>query len=108
AAVEDPAEREAALRRAVALEPDAAMANVALAEALAAAGRPREALAFANRALDVAPWHPAAVAALADVAAHLGHCEEALLLGERAVAVAAGAHLGEPVDEAPLRSRLSA
>ncbi|MFL5303519.1 MAG: hypothetical protein ACJ79R_24630 [Anaeromyxobacteraceae bacterium] len=108
AAVEDPAEREVALRRAIGLEPDAALANAALAEALAAAGRPREGLAFANRALDLAPWHPAAVAALADVAGQLGRCEEALLLGERAIAAAAGGHLGEPVDDAPLKSRLAA
>ena len=87
-AAEEPKEREAALRRAVALWPDGALAHLALASHLASTGRPREALPSANRAIDLAPANPRAVSMLAKVALDLNRCREALLLQERAVDVA--------------------
>jgi tetratricopeptide (TPR) repeat protein len=93
-AAEEPKEREAALRRAVALWPDGALTHLALASHLSSTGRPREALPSANRALDLAPWNPRAVAMLAKVALELGRCREALLLQERAVDVATAGGVG--------------
>jgi tetratricopeptide (TPR) repeat protein len=93
-AAEEPKEREAALRRAVALWPDGALAHLALASQLSSTGRPREALPSANRALDLAPRNPRAVALLAKVALELARCREALLLQERAVDVATAGGVG--------------
>ena len=82
----DPAEREAALRKAVQLNPDNATAQNELAWRLATSDRAREALPIANRALDLAPWNAALVDTLAEVAARLGKCSEARQLEKRAVA----------------------
>jgi tetratricopeptide (TPR) repeat protein len=94
----DPADREAAFRRAVALNPDCADAQGGLARVLATSGRAREALPFANRALDLAPWNPGIIDTLALVAANLGKCPQALLLERRAVALLPpDAPRGEPL-----------
>ena len=91
------AEKEAALRKAVQLNPDNATAQNALAWLLVTSDRTREALPIANRALDLAPWNPAIVDTLAEVAARLGRCPEALRLEVRAMAM-------RPADES-LRKR---
>ncbi len=91
---QDPAEKEAALRRAVAVWPDGALAHAALASYLASTGRASEALPFANHAVDLAPWDPDIVASLASVAVELGKCREGLLLQGRAVDVATAKVLG--------------
>ncbi len=91
------AEKEAALRKAVALEPDSAWAQNDLAWALAVAKRPREALPFANRAVDLAPWDPSAIDTLAVVAADLGKCPEALVLERRAADLAAPGASGDGI-----------
>jgi Tfp pilus assembly protein PilF len=87
---EDPAGREAAYRKAVALNPDHALAHNNLAWALARAGRMKEALPEANRAADLSPWSPAILDTLAYVAAGLGKCPEALVLQRRAVELLPG------------------
>lgn len=105
----DPAEAEAALRRATSLWPDGAAASALLAGHLASTGRAREALAFANQAVDLAPWSPDAIAALAWAASGLGKCSEAVRLQARAVDVQAEGALG-PVRSDPreLRHQLDA
>jgi len=80
-------EKEAALRKAVQLNADSAIAHNDLAWYLAAHGRAKEALRIANRALDLAPWDPHMTDTLATVAAELGKCSEALILQRRAVAM---------------------
>jgi hypothetical protein len=103
----DPAEREAALRRAVALWPNGALANAALAAHLATTGRASEALPFANHAVDLAPWNPDMVASLALVAVELGKCREALVLQSRAVDVSKAGGLGAgSSDDQALRRQL--
>jgi hypothetical protein len=87
-ATKDSAEREAALRKAVSLWPEAALPRAMLAIHLARDGRAREALPIANRAVDLAPWHPGAITSLATVALELGKCREGLLLQARAADVA--------------------
>jgi tetratricopeptide (TPR) repeat protein len=82
------AEREAALRKAVELNPQSASAQNALAWLLVTSDRVRDALPIANRALDLAPWDANIVDTLAEVAARLGKCREALQLEKRAVATA--------------------
>ena len=82
------AAKEAAYRKAAALNPDSARANNALAWALQSRGAAREALPFANRAVDLAPWGPAGIDTLAHVAAQLGKCREALMLQRRAIDIA--------------------
>jgi tetratricopeptide (TPR) repeat protein len=82
------AEREAALRKAVELNPQSASAQNALAWLLVTSDRVRDALPIANRALDLAPWDANIVDTLAEVAARLGKCPEALQLEKRAVATA--------------------
>ena len=84
----DAAEREAALRRAVELWPENAMAYAELASVLVSTGRARDALASADRAVELAPWNATAVASLAEVAIVLGKCKEAMVLQTRAVEVA--------------------
>lgn len=78
-------EQEAAFRRALALNPDAALALDGLAGLLLEAGRSGEARPLARRAVSIAPWHAAAIDTLAAVEADLGHCEQALGLQERVV-----------------------
>ena len=82
---DDKAEKEAALRKAVGLNPDSAAAQNALAWMLAKGKKAKEALPFANRAVDLAPWDPAAIDTLAAVAADLGQCEQAMVLQHRAL-----------------------
>lgn len=82
---ENAREKEAAYRKAVALNRDYADAQSALALLLAHSGRAREALPFANRAANLAPWAPSALDALSLVAAELGKCKEALILERRAI-----------------------
>lgn len=77
-------EREAAYRKAVALNPDSAWAQDNLARHLLSRGRAKEALPFANRALDLIPSSPTSMNTLASVAAALGKCKEALVLQRRA------------------------
>jgi len=74
----------ASLRKAVELNPESALALNDLAWALAAAGKPHDALPFANRAVDLAPWSGAMIDTLAEVAYQLGKCGEALALSQRA------------------------
>ena len=83
--VDSKAEKEAALRKAVSLNPDSAAAQNALAWMLFKNAKPKEALPFADRAVDLAPWNPAAIDTLAAVAADLGQCQQALVLQRRAV-----------------------
>jgi hypothetical protein len=104
----DPAEREAALRRAVEYWPDGALAQAALADQLATTGRAREGLAAANRAVELAPWHPTAISSLATVAVELGQCKQALVLQERAVEAVQAKRVGSiGADVAQLTNRLA-
>jgi tetratricopeptide (TPR) repeat protein len=80
-------EKEAAYRKAVALNPDSALAQNGLAWLLVKQGRAKEALPIANRALDLQPDNPAIIDTLALVAAELGKCSEALVLQRRAVSM---------------------
>ncbi len=91
------AEKEAALRKAIQLNPDSARAQNELAWLLVTSDRAPEALPVANRALDLAPWNAAIVDTLAEVAARLGQCTQALQLEARAVSM-------RPADEG-LRKR---
>ena len=81
-------EKEAALRKAVALNRDSAQAHNSLAWLLVTQGRPKEALPIANRAVDLMPTSPPMIDTLAAVAAAVGKCSEALVLQRRAVAMA--------------------
>ncbi len=81
-------EKEAAYRKAVALNPDSASAHETLARYLLSRGRAKEALPLANRALDLVPADENSVDTLAAVAAGLGKCKEALALERRANAMA--------------------
>ncbi len=83
----DEAEKEAAYRKAAALNPASAWAHVELAHHLVTHGRPKEALPVANRALDLDPADPYAIQGLAEVAADLGKCKEALVLQRRAASM---------------------
>ncbi|HUJ25883.1 MAG TPA: hypothetical protein VLW85_07695 [Myxococcales bacterium] len=85
------ADAEAADRKAVAMNPESALALNNLAWLLATTGRAKEALPFANRALDLAPWDANTVDTLAEVAVQLGQCPQALQLEKRAVVTALGA-----------------
>ena len=87
---DDRAEKEAALRKAVELNPEAAVARNALARLLHETGRAKEAVKHANAALDLAPWSPAAIDTLAAVAAELGKCKEAGILQRRAIDLVRG------------------
>lgn len=86
----DPAEKESALRKAVALGPDCATCNNNLAWLLVQSNRAKDALPYANRAVDLAPWDGTFIDTLATVAAGLGKCEEALRLEARAVRISGG------------------
>lgn len=81
----DRPEKEAAYRKAIALNEDGATARNNLAWHLLQAGRVKEALPHANAALDLAPWSPAIVDTLAVTAFELGKCKEALVLERRAL-----------------------
>lgn len=83
----DADEKEAAYRKAVALNPDSSWANNDLAWHLLSRGKAKEALPFANRALDLVPASAASIDTLAAVAAALGKCSEALVLQRRAVSM---------------------
>jgi Tfp pilus assembly protein PilF len=80
-------EKEAAYRKAVALNPDSSSANNDLAWHLLSHGRAKEALPFANRALDLVPASGSSIDTLAAVAAAIGKCSEALVLQRRAVSM---------------------
>jgi tetratricopeptide (TPR) repeat protein len=80
-------EREAALRRAVSLNPDSAAAQNLLASQLLDSGRPEEAASFARRAVELAPSGYENLVTLGAVAAAVGACPEALALQRRAVDV---------------------
>ncbi|HYV65746.1 MAG TPA: hypothetical protein VE964_05860, partial [Myxococcales bacterium] len=80
-------EKEAAFRKAVALNPDSSWANNDLAWHLLSHGRAKEALPFANRALDLIPASANSIDTLAAVAAAVGKCNEALVLQRRAVSM---------------------
>lgn len=83
-AADAPTEKEAALRKAVALDPDVPAAQNALAWLLVKSDRAAEALPHANRAVDLAPWCASCLDTLAEVAARLGKCPEAVRLARRA------------------------
>jgi len=103
----DAAERESALRRAVELWPENAMAYTELASILVSTGRAREALPAADRAVELAPWNATAVASLAEVAIELGKCKEAMVLQARALEVAEAEREGQASPEAEgLRRKL--
>ncbi len=80
-----PDDRESALRRALALDPENAFALNNLAWTLLEAGRSGEALPLARKAAKLAPWSPATLDTLAAVLEDLGQCSEALTTGHRAV-----------------------
>jgi tetratricopeptide (TPR) repeat protein len=100
----DKDEKEGALRKAVQLNADSAVAHNDLAWFLATHGRAKEALPVANRALDLSPWNPSMIDTLATVAAELGKCPEALILQRRAV----GMVPPNDSNEQKFRDRLSA
>jgi tetratricopeptide (TPR) repeat protein len=87
-ATADPAEKEKALRQAVATGPDCATCNNNLAWLLARDGRAKEALAYSNRAVDLAPWNPSFLDTLAEVAVALSQCGKAEKLQRRALRMA--------------------
>jgi hypothetical protein len=97
----DPKEKEAALRKAVALGKECPACNNNLAWELLQSGRAKEALPFANRALDLAPWSSAAVDTLAEIALQLGQCPQALQLQRRAAGMQAND--GHPKDKVEAR-----
>lgn len=80
---EAPADREASLRRAVALAPDDPTSLIALADELALEN-PGEAEVVAARAVALAPWASHAHRARAQALARLGRCGEAALEVRRA------------------------
>jgi tetratricopeptide (TPR) repeat protein len=84
-AVTEPARTEAALRRAVDVDPLNAAARNALARYLLQSGKALDALPHANEAVRLAPWSPSSIDTLAAVAQALGRCPEALRLQRRAV-----------------------
>jgi tetratricopeptide (TPR) repeat protein len=84
-APEERAEKEAALRKAVALNPESAASRNQLAWFLFETGRAKEAIPHANAALDLAPSSPAVIDTLASVASAVGKCKEAGILQRRAL-----------------------
>lgn len=82
---DEPAAREAALRRALAADPESPVALHALARFLVDQRRASEALAPARRAVAIAPWSPSALDGAAAVLDALGDCKGALALEERAL-----------------------
>ena len=90
-APEQQAERERAYRQALALEPDSATLNAALAWHLVRTGRPGEALPLASYAVAVVPWRPRFLMTLALAESDLGRCESALESLRRALALLAPA-----------------
>lgn len=87
AALRDDADgREAAFRRAVAVDPASATALNALAKHLVARQRAADALPLARRAVELAPWSPTVLDTASSVLEQLGNCRGALALSDRAVA----------------------
>ena len=84
ASVTEPARAEAALRRAVGLDPSNAAIRSALARHLVQSGRALEALPHASEAVRLAPWSAWAIETLAAVAYAQGRCPEAVRLQLRA------------------------
>jgi len=84
---DDAAGREDALRRAVEVAPESAMALNNLAWELLGSGRSGEALPLARKAMFLAPWDAATLDTLAGVHADLGQCDEALEVQRRAIDV---------------------
>jgi tetratricopeptide (TPR) repeat protein len=82
---EEPAAREAALRRALAADPTSAFASSALARHLLETGRAAEAVPPARRAVELAPWSPAVLDTASSVLEAEGSCAAALSLQERAL-----------------------
>jgi len=85
AADKDPARSEAALRRAVEIDPANALARSLLARRLLDDGRARDAVPHANEAVRLAPWQPLALDTLAAVAEAVGRCEDALAAARQAI-----------------------
>jgi tetratricopeptide (TPR) repeat protein len=85
----DRAEREAAYRKALALEPDSPSQSADLAWHLLGTGRPAEALPLATLAAEVVPWNPQYLLLVAQAEAGLGRCDRALKVQQRGLAVAA-------------------
>lgn len=88
AAEADPAleaERHEALRRAVAVAPESAIAANNLAWYLLGVGRERDALPLAERALRLSPSDPAVLDTYAGALEAVGRCAEALDAAERAL-----------------------
>ncbi len=79
------AEREVALRRAVALLPGEASANNNLAWLLVSSGRGEEALPLAMKAAMLAPWDAAVIDTHAAALFALGRCTDALRVQRRAI-----------------------
>jgi tetratricopeptide (TPR) repeat protein len=84
---DDAVGREEALRRAVQVAPESAMALNNLAWELLGSGRSGEALPLARKAALLAPWDAATLDTLAGVHADLGQCDEALTTQRRAIDV---------------------
>jgi tetratricopeptide (TPR) repeat protein len=91
------AEREAALRKAVAVAPDQHVAVNSLAWFLVEAGRAEEALPLAQRAAALAAWNGYVLDTLAAALAAVGRCDDALSAPRRATE--------SLPDQAPRRAR---
>jgi tetratricopeptide (TPR) repeat protein len=97
--------REAALRRALAADPDSLVALNDLAWELVGRGEHEEALPLARRAVALAPWNPAAADTLACALEARGACAEALEVQARAVDLLEGRI--EPDRRGPWLERLA-
>jgi tetratricopeptide (TPR) repeat protein len=83
----EPAERETAARKAVALMPDNPDACIVLANHLAATGRADEALPLATKAATLAPWNVRAHDAIAAALFGAGRCPDAIRAESQAIEV---------------------
>jgi tetratricopeptide (TPR) repeat protein len=91
----DEAEREAAYRKALSLEPDSPTMSAALAWHLVRTDRSAEAWRLATFAADAVPWSPRNLMTLALAAAGSDRCDEALEARRRALALAASLQAAE-------------
>jgi tetratricopeptide (TPR) repeat protein len=91
----DEAEREAAYRKALALEPDSPTMSAALAWHLVRTDRPAEALRLATFAADAVPWSPRNLMTLALAAASSDRCDEAREARRRALDLTASLQAAE-------------